>query len=359
MSNLKISALDIANLRMVFGKLDIDGDGTLTLQEMIAGADQLGIDAKDITTLFRQIDVDNSGEIDYTELADHYAEFGAQKLRAIFTKLDVDGSGSLTLDEMKAGVDDLGISEAELETLFRKMDTDGSGEIDYSEFANNMLNEMSGGFASATKAELEGQRFAGMGHKALNILLVSMEGLPYREEHTRCEVHEKVETFCVRLRWPSAPFFGECELHGLVAYDWGTTDCPPDNTHGAYVFVDKVMRLPWVAGQPYAMIDIFEQDLMKERFVGSVRLTRERLHEKGTKRYAIHGLDHTLEGHAHVKVTIPDLAHQRANDLADGPENYRKLQLMAMKRSSAKKSHKKKGPWWDLCSDMELCPTDH
>ena len=22
----------------------------------------------------------------------------------------------------------------------------------------------------------------------------------------------------------------------------------------------KVMRLPWVAGQPYAMIDIFEQD---------------------------------------------------------------------------------------------------
>ena len=60
---------DVQNLKDIFNTLDLNKDGTLTLDEMKEGIEKLKKDNIDIDIegIFKSIDTDHSGKIDYTE----------------------------------------------------------------------------------------------------------------------------------------------------------------------------------------------------------------------------------------------------------------------------------------------------
>ena len=69
----QIPESEIVNLKNIFKTIDKNGNGLISLDEMITGMSEfakLGVtnlSDKDAKRLFDAIDVDNSGEIDYTE----------------------------------------------------------------------------------------------------------------------------------------------------------------------------------------------------------------------------------------------------------------------------------------------------
>uniref|UniRef100_A0A7S2VM52 EF-hand domain-containing protein n=1 Tax=Zooxanthella nutricula TaxID=1333877 RepID=A0A7S2VM52_9DINO len=353
-----INALDMANLRIAFSKLDVNGDGTLTLEEMKGGAKALGLDIATLEALFHKMDSDGSGEIDYSEFADHYADWAQEKLRKTFVHLDLDASGTLTLEEMRAGVQELGITEEDVEPLFRKMDEDGSGEVDYAEFANKLLLEMAGGWVGGGLQKPgklpEERRFAHLGSRALQVYVASLEDLPWREDSQPF----KPEVFAVRLRWPSAPFFGECELPGLQAYIWGSEGQRPAGSHGAYVYVDQTARLPWVGGQGGEfVVSVYATDLLLERLVGEIKLGAKLGRVGKVQRFPIRGAGGALQGYAHLQVRCPSTAQRSAHMLFEAPE--RRAQEVPGRPRPRPQPHVRRPPaaWWSplaLCSDSEL-----
>jgi len=57
---------DVEHLKEVFMAIDKNGDGHLSLEEMIEGMSKVGFDKKQIEDLFKEIDTDKSGAVDYT-----------------------------------------------------------------------------------------------------------------------------------------------------------------------------------------------------------------------------------------------------------------------------------------------------
>ena len=101
---------------------------------------------KDIDEIFRQIDVDNSGTIDYNEFvmaSINQDELTQQKnLKETFNLFDKDGNGSISVDEI---VEALGhsIEKETIKKLVEQVDKDGNGEIDFDEFCQ-MMGKCSG-----------------------------------------------------------------------------------------------------------------------------------------------------------------------------------------------------------------------
>jgi calcium-dependent protein kinase len=57
---------EVSNLREIFSSIDKNGDGHLSYEEDKEGMKKVGLDDKAIEELFKQMDTDNSGMIDYT-----------------------------------------------------------------------------------------------------------------------------------------------------------------------------------------------------------------------------------------------------------------------------------------------------
>lgn len=57
---------EVSNLKEIFISIDKNGDGHLSLEEVKEGMKKVGLDEKGIEDLFKKMDTDNSGMIDYT-----------------------------------------------------------------------------------------------------------------------------------------------------------------------------------------------------------------------------------------------------------------------------------------------------
>jgi calcium-dependent protein kinase len=59
----------IKSVQDIFKELDLDGDGTLTIEEMELGMEKVGLEGQmdELKSLMQEIDTDGSGELDYTE----------------------------------------------------------------------------------------------------------------------------------------------------------------------------------------------------------------------------------------------------------------------------------------------------
>ena len=70
---VQISEKEIEDLRKIFVKLDVNGNGMISREEMMIGLDYLrkevnaNLSNGDIEQIFRAMDFDNSGQVDYTE----------------------------------------------------------------------------------------------------------------------------------------------------------------------------------------------------------------------------------------------------------------------------------------------------
>ena len=135
---------DVQNLKDIFNTLDLNKDGTLTLDEMKEGIEKLKKDNIDIDIegIFKSIDTDHSGKIDYTAFLaasiDQKLYLREERLSEAFQMLDRDSSGKISKDEIKKALKLDDLDDVTLEKYIKEYDLNGDGEIDYNEFLNMM-----------------------------------------------------------------------------------------------------------------------------------------------------------------------------------------------------------------------------
>ena len=133
---------EVKKLKDAFQKIDVNGDGMLTLDELKNAISQNPeVHVMNIEQIFKTIDTDNSGVINYTEFLaasiDKRIYLQEDKLRDAFKLFDEDKSGKISKSEISK-VLKFKKSGAEMTKLFEKYDLNGDGEIDFDEFLNMM-----------------------------------------------------------------------------------------------------------------------------------------------------------------------------------------------------------------------------
>ena len=133
---------EVKKLKDAFQKIDVNGDGMLTLEELKNAINQNPeVHVMNIEQIFKTIDTDNSGVINYTEFLaasiDKRIYLQEDKLRDAFKLFDEDKSGKISKSEISK-VLKFKKSGAEMTKLFEKYDLNGDGEIDFDEFLNMM-----------------------------------------------------------------------------------------------------------------------------------------------------------------------------------------------------------------------------
>ncbi len=115
------------------------GDHTLTLPLAIQTVEKLQLTNRDLARLkrsFREIDYDDSGDIDYSEFLDKMGEVRTAFSDKVFALIDENGDGELDFNEFIAVCGTLCIwsKEEVLRFCFDAFDLDGGGTLDEEEF---------------------------------------------------------------------------------------------------------------------------------------------------------------------------------------------------------------------------------
>ena len=149
---LQLTKEQIENVKNEFLMLDIDGNGTITVDEIgqVLHAMKTELDAseEDINRTLRDIDKDGDGTIDLEEYVKsrkyktnrdllHRALVARSKIRKEFEAYDRDHSGYVTKDELieviqtRTGVT---VTLKQTEKIIEDSDCDQDGKINYEEF---------------------------------------------------------------------------------------------------------------------------------------------------------------------------------------------------------------------------------
>lgn len=138
-SGLLPNGTDVKHLENQFRALDVDGSGTVSMQELAdAFRTQLDVSENESHWIFRQLDTDGDEGIHISEFL--AAATGAQLLgcdetcRESFARFDVDGDGRIELSELESVIGKKFCGQPTREIL-EKYDTDGDRTIDFSEFS--------------------------------------------------------------------------------------------------------------------------------------------------------------------------------------------------------------------------------
>lgn len=140
---------EIKSLKDIFNTLDKNKDGTLTLEEIREGiyrinlaVSKLSDKSLDIEEMFKSIDTDKSGVINYTEFIastiDQNIYLKEEKLYEAFKTFDKDGSGKISTDELKQILKVQNDDVEMIEEMIKSFDINNDGEIDYNEFITMM-----------------------------------------------------------------------------------------------------------------------------------------------------------------------------------------------------------------------------
>jgi len=140
---------DVVNACKLFNQIDINGDGKINKQELLKGLQSKMKSptlAQDVEQIYRNIDMDNNGYIEYEEFV--RAAVSKEKflnenvLRFAFRYFDKDGSGEITFDEIedvfKESITDKTNVHESLSQIISEVDANGDGVISFNEFADIM-----------------------------------------------------------------------------------------------------------------------------------------------------------------------------------------------------------------------------
>ena len=150
------------NLKRAFAQFDVDGDGSISHEELttvlLSIIPELAYDQ--ILAVIDMFDPNHDGDVAYVEFAHTFyncevndnklkakkAMFRIRKmasskkgfhLRDAFQRFDKDGDGSVSHDELKVVINDIlqgDISEDEMTAVIEMFDPDNDGDIRYAEF---------------------------------------------------------------------------------------------------------------------------------------------------------------------------------------------------------------------------------
>ena len=137
-----------AKAHSVFDKLDIVHDGVLGRHEVKAGfllAFQMVLSEEELDDLFRRVDMDRNGSVDYTEFAvacmSEKELLTKDRLKRAFARFDQHNRGFISKQELRNLPAFAGYSEDLLEFVIAEVDLKGEGKIDYENFCKVMVTD--------------------------------------------------------------------------------------------------------------------------------------------------------------------------------------------------------------------------
>ncbi|ONK75251.1 uncharacterized protein A4U43_C03F14930 [Asparagus officinalis] len=141
-----LSIEEVADMKEMFQKMDINKSGKITLEELKHGLHKMGhqIPDADVQILMEAADVDGDGTLDYGEfvaVSIHIRKIGNDEhLHKAFAYFDANKSGYIEIEELRESLaDDLGPNHEEvINAIIRDVDSDKDGKISYEEFAAMM-----------------------------------------------------------------------------------------------------------------------------------------------------------------------------------------------------------------------------
>ena len=138
-----MSSDELAGLREAFLGFDKDGDGRLNKEEIEEAMNKhTGFSNHNIRELIEKVDLNNSGQIDYSEFLaatiNWENELSKERLEQAFHTFDSDNSGKISIDELEVAFGGTQHNRQVFKDMFKEADTNGDGEIDLEEFCNYM-----------------------------------------------------------------------------------------------------------------------------------------------------------------------------------------------------------------------------
>ena len=92
---------EIGLLHDAFAALDKNADGVLTVNEILQGLKQCGVEGDDVLDVLKELDTDGNGTIDYTEFIaasmDHKIYEQESACQNAFRVFDLDGDGKISV----------------------------------------------------------------------------------------------------------------------------------------------------------------------------------------------------------------------------------------------------------------------
>merc|ERR1712223_106275 len=146
LTKLQKSYKNINEIKSAFRKWDSDGDGHISRLELRNVMSSFS--DSEVDTVFALGDMDKSGGIDYQEFISLLVPGASQTInklssqfktvadiKAAFKRLDANGDGAICRDELRSGMK---LADADLDIVFALGDLDGDGEISLGEFIRVM-----------------------------------------------------------------------------------------------------------------------------------------------------------------------------------------------------------------------------
>lgn len=158
---LRYDKEDLVKLRIAFNNMDKDGDGSLSMAEIMAAEKELGQLTHQIKwkEVLRQCDLDGDGKIDFQEFftaaMDKQKVVTKQNLQYAFDTFDTNGDGTIDIAEFKSALPSTrgGLitpenqsrtrstemeyeDEEKWKEIIESVDKDGDGQVSFEEFCS-------------------------------------------------------------------------------------------------------------------------------------------------------------------------------------------------------------------------------
>ncbi|CAG9861775.1 unnamed protein product [Phyllotreta striolata] len=140
-----LSRLKLLEYREMFDMFDEDGDGKITLEEIMKVLQSLNVHVSEAEAqmMMSDVDLDVSGTIDFGEFLLMIYTHLQQKRRKqdiieMFNYLDVRHTGEINFEDLKIAMLSIGedFTDEEIAEMMEEADQNGDGVIDFQEFSD-------------------------------------------------------------------------------------------------------------------------------------------------------------------------------------------------------------------------------